>query len=474
MAGLSDIDKGFNEPIQLKRGLSSVDEAPINNTIRSEVLQRGIGTVDQPKPSQRNFFENIKESANRGWEGTTIDLDSYQALIGRKDYKEVKERKDSYMAKISADPITDPNILKKGVYSVAGMLPAMGAGLAEGKATGVAFGAGALVLGQIGPQAGVPEELITVPGAYATGNLIGSFQFWYRQGAGALYSDLKDEEISDDVAKPIAHIGGALYGAIEFSQVDKFIPGSKLAAKKAITSSVKKAVFKMVVKYGANWIQEVGEEGVQEMVLSVSKDIASNVEGKTNKAVGAIVYKALSDGWMATKASALPMMMLMGPGAAIETRRTMKGQGISEQSIPGKSMEEQAADKAEFAPEEDIPITKSVKLEHYSQKDIGVIDPKKQYTGMAGEEARTKQYIPYAENESYYYHEGQEPEARFVGLPKYNVNFTGKVLKVGSGKYNKLVEKGRKFALSEGESELDVTAVEEATKKFAKEWFPNC
>ena len=320
------------ETISLTQAMEGTDENTQEFSL-SEALA-DPETTDYSEPRKLGYFQSIRHSFLRGNRSSNLDTLGYEALIGKKDYfNDVKPKRDAFYNEMQDFKLDDDNWLKKASLSVAEMIPAMTKGSLQGiggaLATGGAFAGGAAILGQAGPQAATPEEIVTVPAAFAfgfgKGKVVGSMQYWYRQGAGSLYSDLKEEGIDDSIAKPIAHFSGALYGAIEFAQVDKLIPGSKTAAKKLITSSVRKTMANMAKKYGANWLQEVGEEGIQEFILQVSKDISNKIADKTDMKTGAIIGKAMEAGWNAMKESAIPMLLLLGPSMAVDAKRGVEG-----------------------------------------------------------------------------------------------------------------------------------------------------
>jgi len=299
----------------------------------------------------REFFSDVSKSFGRGDTASDLDIMSYGALTGDFDFnKDVRPMIDTFESQVRDDPIEGDNILSNAIFSVANMLPAMGKGIAEGFTTGTVAGAGTALLGQAGPQVAFPEEAITVPAAFAFGTTVGSMNYWYKQGAGSLYATLKKEDVDDSVARPVSHIAGAIYGGIEFLQVDKLIPGAKQGTRKLISDSVRKTVSNLVKKHGVNWVQEVGEEGLQEVVLSVAKDIGTNVGEKTNKTIGNIVTTAMTNGWEAAKESAIPLLLLSSPGAAVDIKRIADEKGMNkkaakkalkDQSLGGKDFEEE-------------------------------------------------------------------------------------------------------------------------------------
>lgn len=139
-----------------------------------------------------------------------------------------------------------------------------------------------------------------------------------------MYIDMKmqEEPVKDEISGPASDIGGALYGAVEFSQVDKLMPGSKEVIKGFISNSLKRTIGRMVLQYGKTWAQEVGEEGVQQVIQETTMEVSNRIAGQSNKTVGKAVGDILISGWEAMKQSALPMLFLMVPGASVDAVRT--------------------------------------------------------------------------------------------------------------------------------------------------------
>lgn len=315
------------------------------------------------KGSQK-FFENISESFKIGNESSNIDMMGYSALTGEFDYmKDVKPIREKFNQRLKDNPINGSNPLSDAIYTISGMLPAMGKGFAEGKETGMIAGLGVAAMG--------PAGIAASPAAFAVGDVMGSMDYWYKQGAGSLYADLKDEDIDDGIAAPVAHIAGAMYGAIEFAQVDKLMPGTKEAAKKIITQNIKRTVANLTMKYGVNWATEVGEEGLQEIIMSTAKDIATNIGEKTNHTIGGIVERALVSGWGTAKKSAIPMLMLMGPSAAVDTKRVIDDQKTIVQAEQILATAEQEAQATAL---EEPPINHEKEAQDAINEALGVVE----------------------------------------------------------------------------------------------------
>jgi hypothetical protein len=215
---------------------------------------------DFNKPDELGYLASIAEAFTRGNRSSSLDTMQFESLIkGEQDYiSRVKPEKVKFYDDVQKKRLDDSNWWKKATISVSEMLPAMGKGVAAGAGTGAVFAGGALAAGALLP---IPEEIVTAPAGFAVGSVVGSAQYWYRQGAGSLYGDLKDQNIPDNIAQPTAHIAGAMYSAIEFAQVTKFLPMQKEAAKKLIANTVQQSLKNVAKKYGANWAENVFEEG---------------------------------------------------------------------------------------------------------------------------------------------------------------------------------------------------------------------
>src|SRR3990167_5410319 len=95
------------------------------------------------------FFKNIGESFKIGNESSNIDMMGYSALMGEFDYvTDVKPVREKFNQKVKENPIDGGNWMSDAIYTVSGMIPAMGKGLIEGKETGTIAGLGVAAMGQ--------------------------------------------------------------------------------------------------------------------------------------------------------------------------------------------------------------------------------------------------------------------------------------------------------------------------------------
>lgn len=230
-----------------------------------------------------------------------------------------------------------------------------GQGLKRGLQTGMAFGAGAAFLGQLGPQAALPEELVTVPAATVAGMAVGA-------RAGALeaaweletylafieYRDLKTSDgrpMGVEVARGAALLAGTINAGLEaagFSVLMKQIPGiaalAKLGGRKQVSAAIGTAVAnnptlaQTLGTFGARYAQGIGAESLTEMLQELSTasfaEVAKMYDGGDFKRAGLdeTVERVLDAGVQAAKATAV--LGLPGPAAqaVAERRRASKAQ----------------------------------------------------------------------------------------------------------------------------------------------------
>jgi len=274
--------------------------------------------------SKMGFGGKTAESFNRGNISMKVNLMTYETLLmGKGDYfEDVQGYKLKFQQEVSEDPIDGGNWFADVAYGVSGMAPVLGMGLGSGLAVGVPAGAAGFGLGLLTPIPG--DELVYGLAAGKLGQTVGSADLFYREGAGGIAGDLADEGIPESIYKPIAHIGGLMYGGLEFAQMSWFFRGAnKLFFKRVVSDSVKRAAAKMVANYGIGWAGEVTQEGLQEVTIGVSKDIAHKLFGD-DKTKREIFVNAVSNMGRGMYEAAGPMLFMVGTKAGVETPGNIK------------------------------------------------------------------------------------------------------------------------------------------------------
>lgn len=177
-------------------------------------------------------------------------------------------------------------------YSIEGIKAApFGAG-----AGALAGGLAGIVGGQMGPQAMLPEETVTVPAMIWGGvKLGGGLAAAHRIGqleAGGLLLDMLDMGIDLAVAKAAAIGGGVLIGAIEVVQIStllKTLPGGKKLASTTIREVVNRLVkeqtfrnlaLRHTAQFGTYLTAETLQELAQESVNVTAEQLAAVLHEK--------------------------------------------------------------------------------------------------------------------------------------------------------------------------------------------------
>jgi hypothetical protein len=150
----------------------------------------------------------------------------------------------------------------------------------------------ATVVGQLGPQVGAPEELLTVPAAgkvgakagFVVGTKLGvmggTADCWYRQGQGDFYGEMLSSGADPKISRIVASIAAIPYAAIEYSQVRQFTPGLRTGVQQTIARSVTNVLAEAARKYGKTLMEEaLFEEVLQDAVNIAAVDTANYLSG---------------------------------------------------------------------------------------------------------------------------------------------------------------------------------------------------
>lgn len=183
--------------------------------------------------------------------------------------------------------------------SAAGYIPQLknqlGAGL-KGAAVGAGTAAGgALAIGQLGPQVGLPEEVVTVPGAALFGGRAGYVanvgRDSYKLMRGMAYKRLIDEGFDEETARAAANDEGFVNALIESggAVIDVLTLGTGVgtAAKKTLTTALSKSSNKV--------LREVGEKALKESVKTVGEQGLKQVGKTALKGVGAVTIDSAKE-----------------------------------------------------------------------------------------------------------------------------------------------------------------------------------
>ncbi|MHC4605269.1 MAG: hypothetical protein ACYS6W_18285 [Planctomycetota bacterium] len=241
-------------------------EPELNETIYGEgTSSASAWTRTKQNVEEASLWQSTMKTWQRGAESVSIDFVWHAAATGKISEAEARKITKQFEARVKADPIKAKNWLENVYLKTVGIVPGMFGGYLEGAKYGVigaGLGAGfAAGAGQVPPLTVLPEEAVTVPAGVLTGleigQAVGQIKFWSEQGYGAIYRQARMENVSKKTASIAASIGGPIYAAIEYSQVDKIIPG---------LAKLKSGLLKLSLRLAKNVAQEVAEEGAQRVV----------------------------------------------------------------------------------------------------------------------------------------------------------------------------------------------------------------
>lgn len=165
-------------------------------------------------------------------------------------------------------------------------------GTLYGEGMGAIAASMAAVAGQAGPQAVLPEEMVTVPAAYIGGRAVGqAWGTWMnaaRVEGGQVYKSLIQDGIDPKTASNFAAPAGYLIGAIELLQIERLLPGYgragitnliKTAAKKGgskAASTLTKFSAQLTKNLAATTAIETTQELTQELI-SITAEVGASI-----------------------------------------------------------------------------------------------------------------------------------------------------------------------------------------------------
>ncbi len=188
---------------------------------------------------------------------------------------------------------------------------------------------------------------LTVP---VVGQAWGTYE-WARQGAGDVYAEMMEAGVDHETARAIAPAAGLVYAGIEKLQIGQIanIP------KKAADQAIKNTVLRIAKEKGADWLQEVSEEGVQKLVTGVAAEIGKRHSGVSKEDLGESLKRMAGDvlAEMGHAAGPMGVLSLIGAGGGIvrhqiEQRREGKNAEAirGDQAAPATGGDEQEAGSA--------------------------------------------------------------------------------------------------------------------------------
>lgn len=234
------------------------------------------GRLEGYQPRDATLKDLLWNSLKQGYYNSIYGQESYKQMLGDENqaaaYKELLSGEDYQFE-------TD-NWLEKAVSGAANQLGQQYRQWTDPRslASGTAFATGAAVLGQTGPQIALPEEVITVPGAFITGMQAGSAASNFEIEGGLAYQEMLEQGISPEVARIIGLSVGGGNAALEALQADELIKGLKVFNNKQGYESVAELLYAELKRRFPNLANQVIQEVAQEGVTIGGTQLASYID----------------------------------------------------------------------------------------------------------------------------------------------------------------------------------------------------
>ncbi len=258
-------------------------------------------------------------SLKRGYYNSLYGEESYDAMLGKEN------KKDEYKELLESDEyqFTPGNKVASAVSGAAELLGQQYRQFTNPRTlafTGSAVGA-AIIAGNAGPQALVPEEIISVPAVATAAFKAGSATSNFEIEAGHAYNEMVEMGVKEDIAKKIALAVGGGNAGLELIQADELADAYKSVGKKEATQSVAKLIAKELADRGVDVFKETAQEVAQEGITVGGIQLASKLDKGEYAYSAEDVAKRLLD---TAESSALSFGMMNVPATARNTYSIVK------------------------------------------------------------------------------------------------------------------------------------------------------
>ena len=240
------------------------------------VAQTILGSNEEEEARDANFWDVTWRSLKQGYYNSRYGEETFADMYGQANEKQKYEdilAGDEYKFVAS-------NLLEEGV---SGAFQQLGQQLRQWTNprtvafAGAAAGAAAIA-GQVGPQVLVPEEVVTVPGAFLTGIAAGSAASNLEIEAGFAYNEMLEAGISEETAKKIATGVGVANAGLELVQLDELVDAYKITKATGATKNFTQKLADELLDRGIDVAKETAQEVAQEGVTIAGTQAASKID----------------------------------------------------------------------------------------------------------------------------------------------------------------------------------------------------
>lgn len=232
--------------------------------------------IDSGEYRKANLKDILVNSAKQGYYNSLYGEESYKSMSGRKNDKEKYANildSDDYkfvpQGKIASAVSGAAGLLGQQVYQTTNP---------TALAMGATAAAGAAIAGQAGPQALVPEEVLTVPSAFVTGLKIASAEKNYEIEAGLAYNEMLENGVSEKTARNVAAIVGGVNAGLEALQLDELAKSVRILKNNPLTGEASKRLSQYLIEKGLSLGNETLQEVLQEGSTIAGAQIANKID----------------------------------------------------------------------------------------------------------------------------------------------------------------------------------------------------
>lgn len=268
--------------------------------------------IDSGEYHDANLWDLTGRSVAKGYLQARQGQETYKAMKG---WDNKKAEFDEKLAQEKYQFLPDGK-LEEFVSGGAELAGQFGRQYSDPRALLYALESGALAMlaGNAGPQALVPEEIVSVPTAIASGFQIGGAQANYEIEAGHAYNEMIDMGISPKTASIVAEFVGGGNALLEMVQMDDLLKSFKALKSSAATQNAAKMIGEYLENRGVHVLTETGQEVAQEAVTMLGGEVASRIDKGESAYTQDEVVERLGD----TAVSSAGSFAFMGlPGDAV-------------------------------------------------------------------------------------------------------------------------------------------------------------
>lgn len=305
---------------------------------KAEEDQALIDSGEYRKANLKDIFVN---SAKQGYYNSLYGAESYKSMSGRKNDKEKYANildSDDYkfvpQGKIASAISGAAGLLGQQVYQTTNP---------TALAMGATAAAGAAIAGQAGPQALVPEEVLTVPSAFVTGLKIASAEKNYEIEAGLAYNEMLENGVSEKTARNVAAIVGGVNAGLEALQLDELAKSVQILKNNPLTGEASKRLSQYLIEKGLS----LGNETLQEVLQEGSTIAGAQIANKIDKGEWAYSGGEVADRLKDTAVSSALSFGIAGlPSTAIDSTNIYRA-GKRSQQLAQQATQQGAQERAD-------------------------------------------------------------------------------------------------------------------------------